>query len=108
MHVGLGVLLNDPFGESIASISIPLSLSLSFNLLLPNQKKFLNGSISVRRVAKGDGSTSDFDIEVRNAVLECASFKCSGIRVNECSTNFNPVTNPTITKLCNNRDINVG
>lgn len=55
---------------------------------------------------KGDGSISNFEIEVRNT-LECANFQCSGIRVNECSTNFNPVTN-TITRLCNNRDINVG
>lgn len=50
VHVGLGVLLNDPFGESIASISLSLSRSLSslsFNLSLPNQKKFLNESIGV-------------------------------------------------------------
>lgn len=51
-HVGLGVLLNDPFGESIASISIPLSLSLSFDLSLPNQKKFLNRSIGECRAAR--------------------------------------------------------
>lgn len=40
------------FGESIASISIPLSLSLSFDLSLPNQKKFLNRSIGECRAAR--------------------------------------------------------
>lgn len=69
VHVGLGVLLNDPFGESIASISIPLSFLFVFQSLATQSKEIPQRIHWCVQSCKGDGSTSDFEIELRNTAL---------------------------------------